>query len=103
MTDETRTVQLRRYQLKDGVMADYLAWWHSKLIPAREACGFRIEFGYALPESNEFVWGVSAAGDADAFAAIEQAYVDGPERAAAFAGIDGWTTSQNISLVDVQA
>ncbi|ROQ36510.1 hypothetical protein EDF46_3052 [Frondihabitans sp. PhB188] len=104
MTDvEIRTVQLRRYALRAGVMAEFLPWWHSKLVPVREKAGFAIEFAYAIPESNEFVWAVSAPGDAAAFAQIEAAYVGSPERAEAFEGIDGWTDSQVITLVNVEA
>ncbi|GAA4267162.1 hypothetical protein [Frondihabitans peucedani] len=94
-----RTVQLRRYVLVDGLLDDFTAWWRSRLVPARRAYGFDIEFSYALPETSEFVWAVSLPGDADAFRAVEADYLASPERAAAFDGQPTWTTSQAVALV----
>jgi len=101
--DATRTTQLRRYVLLDGVMPSFLRWWHEQLVPARENVGFTIEFAYALPDSNEFVWAVSVPGDQQAFDDLEAAYLTSPQRAAAFQGIGPWTASADTSLVDVQA
>jgi hypothetical protein len=98
MTNDT-TTQLRRYVLVEGKLDAFLPWWQEKLVPARRAYGFTVEFGYAIPETDEFVWAVSLPGDAEHFAEVEAAYIAGPERAAAFDGVDPWTTSQTITLV----
>ncbi|PPF19636.1 NIPSNAP family protein [Rathayibacter sp. AY1A7] len=97
---ETRTIQLRRYELMDGVMDDFLAWFPERIVPAREAHGFRIEFAYADREVNEFVWAVSTAGDADAFAEVERAYLASPERDAAFASEPKRVEVQHVRLVE---
>jgi hypothetical protein len=81
-----RTTQLRRYRLIAGELPAFLAWWRSRLVPAREAFGFVIEFAVVVPETEEFVWAVSVAGDETAFTALDEAWTASPERAAAFAG-----------------
>ncbi|MGL4255810.1 MAG: hypothetical protein ACRCSL_05700, partial [Microbacterium sp.] len=53
----------------------------------RPAAGFAIEFAYGLPETNEFVWAVSAEGDEEAFLALEREYMASAGRAEAFAGV----------------
>ncbi|BDZ48001.1 hypothetical protein GCM10025867_02420 [Frondihabitans sucicola] len=100
MTTPDRTVQLRRYVLEAGVLDEFLAWWHELLVPARRAFDFTVEFGYALPETNEFVWAVSLPGDRDHFLAVEADYIASPERAAAFGDRASWTTSQVISFAE---
>lgn len=82
-----RTVQLRRYSLKPGQLPDFVAWFTERLVPARLAHGFMVEFAYAVPESDEFVWAVAVAGDADKFRAVDERYTASPERAAAFEGV----------------
>ncbi|KQQ05666.1 MULTISPECIES: NIPSNAP family protein [unclassified Rathayibacter] len=99
-TDEARTIQLRRYELVDGVMDDFLAWYRARIIAAREAHGFRIEFAYADREVNEFVWAVSAPGDAAAFAELESVYLASPEREAAFAGEPTRVAVHHIRLIE---
>ncbi|ROP56861.1 MULTISPECIES: NIPSNAP family protein [unclassified Rathayibacter] len=97
---ENRTVQLRRYELVDGVMDDFLAWYRAKIVPARAAHGFTIEFAYADREVNEFVWAVSTPGDAEAFAEIEKAYLASPEREAAFACEPTRVAVHHVRLVE---
>lgn len=94
-----RTVQLRRYQAVPGQLPDFVAWFTERLVPARVAHGFTIEFAYALPGSDEFVWAVSVAGDADAFRAVDERYTASAERAAAFDGVPKRVESMVLSLV----
>ena len=54
-----KTVQLRRYQLMPGDLPTFLEWWTTTMVPTREAYGYTIEFGLAVPERSEFVWAVS--------------------------------------------
>ena len=100
MTDSSKTVQLRRYELVEGVLDDFVAWFTSTLIPARLSEGFEIEFAYADRDANEFVWAVSTPGDADAFAEIERAYLASPEREAAFAGEPTRVAVHHVRLVE---
>ena len=44
----SRTVQLRRYNLKPHLVDDFLAWWPALLVPARAAYGFTVERNVAL-------------------------------------------------------
>ena len=95
----TRTVQLRRYRLFPEVVDEFLEWWASPFFATREAAGFRIEFGVFVPESNEFVWAVSAPGDQAAFEALEAAWAASPERAEIFEGRPRWNESVQIDFV----
>jgi len=83
---EVRTTQLRRYRIVPGAMADFTAWWHGRLLPARVAYGFRLEGAWVVPETDEFVWTVSAEGDEAAFRALDAAWAVSPERVRVFEG-----------------
>lgn len=102
MSDDaaTTTTQLRRYELVDGVLDDFLVWFRARIVPAREAHGFTIEFAFADREVNEFVWAVSLPGDAEAFRAVEKTYLESPEREAAFAGEPTRVAVHHVRLVE---
>jgi len=95
-----KTIQLRRYTLVDGEYDAFLAWWTERMPRVRPAAGFAIEFAYGLPETNEFVWAVSAEGDPDAFLAREEAYLASEGRAEAFAGQPQRVAEYNVRLID---
>jgi antibiotic biosynthesis monooxygenase (ABM) superfamily enzyme len=96
----TRTVQLRRYNVKPDLVDGFLAWWSARLAPARAAYGFTVESAYLNRDAAEFTWAVSAEGDQDEFRRLEQAWMASPERAAVFEGIDGWNDSTVIAFVE---
>ena len=77
------TVQLRRYRIEPGRMADFTAWFPT-VMPARELFGFRPVFAYADHALGTFTWAIAHDGDEGDFLAAEQAYNASPERAAAF-------------------
>lgn len=95
-----RTIQLRRYTLVDGEYDAFVAWFHQWMPSVRPAAGFTIDFAYGLPETNEFVWAVSAEGDRDAFLALEEAYMVSDARAEAFAGVPQRVAVYNVALVE---
>jgi hypothetical protein len=98
-----RTVQLRRYTLVEGEYDAFLAWWYIWMPKVRPAAGFTIDFAYGLRETNEFVWAVSAEGDAEAFLAREKEYMASAARAEAFEGVPQRVAVHNVMLVsDVQ-
>jgi antibiotic biosynthesis monooxygenase (ABM) superfamily enzyme len=94
---EERTVQLRRYRIVDGELDAFVAWWRTRLLPAREAFGFRLESALVVPETQEFVWSVSVAGDESEFARLDAAWTASPERAAAFEGVP-----QRVAAMDLR-
>ncbi|WP_421742705.1 hypothetical protein [Cellulomonas sp.] len=96
----TRTVQLRRYNLKPHLVEEFLVWWPTRLVPARDAFGFTVESAYLNRETAEFTWAVSAEGDEDEFRRLEQVWMTSPERTAVFEGIDGWNDSTVIAFVE---
>ena len=95
---EGRTVQLRRYRIVDGEAAAFVDWWRSRLLPARQAFGFALESAFLVPETDEFVWAVSAAGDAEAFASLDAAWTASAERAAAFEGVPQRVASMDLRI-----
>ncbi len=97
MTDE-RTVQLRRYRIAPGAMADFTGWWRGTLLPAREAFGFRLEFAVTVPETDEFVWAVSTEGGPEDFARIATAWDESPERALCFEGVPQRVLSMDLRI-----
>ena len=94
---EGRTVQLRRYRIVVGELPAFIDWWRERIVPAREAHGFRVEFAYAVPENDEFVWAVSVEGDEAAFTALDAAWTSSPERVAAFDGVP-----QRVAAMDLR-
>jgi len=94
-----RTIQLRRYTLIDGEYEAFVAWWQGAMPRVRPAAGFTIDFAYGLPETNEFVWAVSAEGDEEAFLALERDYMASEARAEAFAGVPQRVAEYNIRFV----
>ena len=95
---EDRTVQLRRYRIVEGEMPAFTSWWRERLLPARRAFGFALEFAVVVPETDEFVWAVSVAGDAEAFARLDAAWTASPERAAAFEGVPQRVASMDLRI-----
>ena len=77
------TVQLRRYDVEPGRMADFLAWFPG-LAPVRAQYGFRLLFAYADEANDTFTWAVEHDGDEAAFREVEATYNASPERAAVF-------------------
>ena len=96
---QERTVQLRRYRVVDGEMDAFTDWWRSRLLPARIAYGFTLESAYVVPETDEFVWAVSAEGGAEAFGRLDAAWAASPERAAAFEGVPQRVASMDLRIV----
>lgn len=72
------SVQLRRYEIKPGMMEPFLDAVR-EAFKVREMYGFTIAFALVDEEHNEFVWAPTHEGD---FAAAEAEYYASPERAA---------------------
>jgi hypothetical protein len=89
------TIQLRRYTVEPGRMADFTTWWPSIVAP-RAKYGFRVVFAYADEENDQFVWAVEHEGDFDA---AEKEYLASPERAEAFATNPNVVTGMVIAKV----
>jgi hypothetical protein len=92
------TVQLRRYDVEPGRMADFLAWFPA-LAPVRAQYGFRLLFAYADDEDDTFTWAVEHDGDEAQFKDVEATYNASPERAAVFETFPGCITSMQIGFV----
>src|ERR1039457_817111 len=90
-------IQLRRYEIHEGAMENFLAWWET-LVPVREHFGFRVVFAFVDESTNQFVWAV--AHDAD-FDEAEKTYIDSPERAAVRANQPQVVGDQFIAKVKV--
>ncbi|MDQ1439090.1 MAG: hypothetical protein QOK43_2719 [Acidimicrobiaceae bacterium] len=73
--------QLRRYQVKPGQMAAFLAAWRNGAAPVRGQFGFRVLAAWQSDDEAEFGWLIAYEGDGD-FESAERAYYASPERAA---------------------
>ena len=95
-----KTIQLRRYTLVEGEYDAFLAWWREWMPRVRAEAGFTIDFAYGLPETDEFIWAVSAEGDREGFLALEETYMASDARAEAFAGVPQRVAEYNVRFVD---
>ncbi|MGY1745280.1 hypothetical protein [Blastococcus sp. SYSU D00695] len=93
------TVQLRRYRIEPGRMAEFLAWFPT-VLPVREQYGFTVRFAYADHALDTFTWATAHEGDEAAFTAAEAVYTASPERAAVFATFPRCITEQVNGFVD---
>lgn len=96
--NEARTVQLRRYRIVEGELPAFVDWWRARLLPARLAFGFVLESAFVVPETDEFVWAVSVAGDEAAFGALDAAWTVSAERKAAFDGVPQRVASMDLRI-----
>jgi hypothetical protein len=92
------TTQLRRYRIVAGELDAFVDWWRTRLLPAREAFGFTLDFALVVPETDEFVWAVSVDGDEAAFSRLDAAWTASPERAAAFDGVPQRVASMDLRI-----
>jgi len=99
-TENPKTVQLRRYTIHEGELENFVAWWAERMPRVRAAHGFTVEFAYALPSTNEFVWAVSAPGDVAAFTEREKTYFASDLRRAAVDGIPQRVVSERIDYAE---
>ena len=91
------TVQLRRYVLQPGRMADFLAWF-PQLVPVRAQYGFRVLFALADHEHDSFTWAVALDGDEARFREVEATYAASPERARVFETFPAGIAHQEIGF-----
>ena len=91
------TVQLRRYEIAPGRMADFLEWFPT-ILPVREQFGFRVLFALASEEFSTFTWAVAHDGDEAAFLEVEQRYTASPERATAFEAFPQCITDKQVGF-----
>jgi hypothetical protein len=98
MDSTETTIQLRRYQIEPGRMADHLAWFPT-IRAARERFGFRVLFALADFDKSIFTWAVSVPGDRVQFAAVDAAWMVSPGRAAAFETNPKAVTSMETDIV----
>ncbi|MET0783251.1 MAG: hypothetical protein ABWY53_02900 [Leifsonia flava] len=96
----TTTTQLRLYDLVPTEVDAFIEWWNARLVPARAAHGFVVEFAYLDRDASKFSWALSLPTDAAGFAAAEATYMTSPEREAAFDGVPQRVASSHVALVE---
>jgi hypothetical protein len=94
------TVQLRRYQLSEDTLADWVAHWQEDVVWLREEYGFRVLFAYADYVNHQFVWAVSYDGTAEELVARDREYHASPEWEKANAGKNGPILRTTISIAE---
>lgn len=73
------TAELRIYQIRPGLMAEFVARFHSDIAPARRAHGFEIIGPWVDDAAHTFVWIARHEGGLAWHEAVA-AYYDSPER-----------------------
>jgi len=91
-------VQLRRYQLAEGTLPDWVSHWREDVVPLRQEYGFRILFAYADHLNTQFVWAISFDGTAEELAVRDREYHSSPEWAARNAGKNKPILSTTVSV-----
>jgi hypothetical protein len=91
------TVQLRRYVIEPGRMADFLAWFPT-VLPVREQFGFRVLFALSENEHSTFTWAVALDGDEARFLEVESTYLASAERVRAFETFPACLSSVEIGF-----
>ncbi len=94
------SVQLRRYQLSENTLPEWVAHWREDVVSLREAFGFRVLFAYADHVNDQFVWAVSYEGSAEELAERDREYHASPEWEKANAGKNGPILRTTISVVE---
>jgi hypothetical protein len=69
--------QVRRYRIRDGKLPEFVRLWRDSVVPLRQELGFEVQGGWALEDTNEFVW---VAGHSAGFAIANQRYYDSDGR-----------------------
>jgi hypothetical protein len=93
-------VQLRRYQLTEGALPEWVAHWRADVVPLREQYGFRVLFAYADHVNSQFVWAVSYDGTAEELAARDKEYHASPEWKIANEGKNGPILKGTVSVAE---
>jgi hypothetical protein len=72
--------QLRIYRIRAGELDTFVREWRERIVPLREAHGFRVEHAWMSEAESTFVWELAYDGaDRDA---ADRAYHGSPGRAA---------------------
>jgi hypothetical protein len=94
-----KTIQLRRYEITPGKMAEFLHWIDQDLMPVRTTFGFKAEWRYIDVEKNEYIWAVSLPTDEAGFLAIQAEYEDSAGRNLAFESYPNCITQKHVNFV----
>ncbi|THG36372.1 NIPSNAP family containing protein [Glaciibacter flavus] len=95
-----RTVQLRRYTVTPELVDEFLTWWSDRLLPARIAFGFTLEFAVMDRASSVFTWAVSLPTDAAGFVAQDEEWAVSPGRMDALRGTRQRVVAMENTLVE---
>ena len=86
--------QVRRYEIREGQLDEFVKRWHESVVPLRRSYGFRFDGAWCLEETSEFVWVISYDGegsleDADAryYTSVERKDLD-PDPAELIVAVD---------------
>jgi hypothetical protein len=90
--------QHRTYQVRPGVMDEFVALFRDHLVPLREAYGYQVLGAWNDADSGTFVWVVGHEAP-DGWDAAEKAYYDAPERAELPANPSDYLESSQTQLL----
>ncbi|MFF4448219.1 NIPSNAP family protein [Streptomyces sp. NPDC001502] len=76
-----KTVQLRTYTVRDGLLDEWVQRWREEVVPLRLALGFTIGGAWVDRDRNQFLWLISYEGS-ESFTARNALYWASPARKA---------------------
>ena len=83
-----RLYQLRIYEIKPGLLAEWVDRWLTDIVPARREHGFDVLGAWTIESSDEFIWLVAAGDSRRTFDDCEADYRASRTAAAAGVGQD---------------
>ena len=90
--------QLRIYDIKDGLMDEFINEFQTKIVPPRQQYGFDIVGSWIVPDRNQFVWVVTYDGDLEWQAAVDR-YYHSPERSSADFDPDQYIEAMDVRML----
>lgn len=76
-----KTVQLRTYTVRDGLLDEWVERWRGEIVPLRLELGFEIGGAWVDRNRNQFLWLISYEGS-ESFAERNAVYWASPQREA---------------------
>ncbi len=91
--------QLRIYEIRSGLIDEFVHEFQTKIVPAREQYDFEVVGSWIVRDRNQFVWIVSYHGDLEWRAAVDR-YYHSPERSGADFDPDEYIEAMDVRMLE---
>ncbi|MES9602521.1 NIPSNAP family protein [Actinomadura sp. NPDC000929] len=94
-----KTVQLRTYTIREGLLEEWAARWRESVVPLRLKLGFGIGGAWLDHEHSRFVWVIWYEGE-ETFEEANQRYWASPEREAMGLDPSEYLVDRDVRVVE---